>query len=333
MALPNEEKVRRLIKHTLAAELALCDRLLDFGIGLHAPEIIDCSRLRADTVTVVMGLFTKACLTYRSIIALCEAGLDRSAAPASRSLFETFMNLTFLVRRRVTLCRFGNGKKTAVKFHGKNLDVEFRTALYCITLFSKIRRWLLSGRRRRGSNAGKGVHDKLAALPSPHVGHVGPDWESKLRESNTCAGISVSDLAASLGRHFYMIYRSLYAFDSQSVHQTDALHYIQVDEEAEAARPLWFTSPDESRQMLHRSSMIFLGCAEELHKRFRFGNEAEKEIREIAAALKRWKLRSPARVQIGPSAEIQNRHGRNRLRSGCENRGQRSTHGTGYHIR
>ena len=127
MSLPNETKVKRVIARRLACELAQCKRLLQFGLEVPDPTVIDRCRLNVDTVAMVMALYTKACMSYRAILHLCEAGLDRSAAPVSRSLFETFLNLTLLVRRRVKLCHFDfhAGTKKPLDLYGKKLDTPF----------------------------------------------------------------------------------------------------------------------------------------------------------------------------------------------------------------
>lgn len=295
MAIPGETTVKRAIANLLRDELAYCRSLLEFGVGLPDSAVINQRRLKADTVTVVMGLYTKACLSYRAILHLCEVGLDRSAAPVNRSLFETLLNLTFLLRRRVSLRRFGfsAGKirptKTPVNLHGRKLDTEFRTDLYCAfcTLRDQkmVGQWPITPGLKR---TGKDAHKRLSALPQPHIAAVGADWEKALAKANTCTGLSVADYAASLGREFYMLYRSVYAFDSQSVHQSDSLAYLDIDDAATNISPRWHTSPEQVRTTLQMASLMFVGCMRELNMRLRFGRDVADRISGFATALNGW---------------------------------------------
>ncbi len=96
MSLPGETANRKAIARWLAVELAQCKQLLQFGVELPDPAVLNRHRLGDDTMVAVMGLFTKACISYRAIILLGESGLDLSAAPVNRSLFETFLEPEFL---------------------------------------------------------------------------------------------------------------------------------------------------------------------------------------------------------------------------------------------
>ena len=291
MILPNEAATRRIIGRDLAEDLSQCRALLEFGLELHDPDVINRYHLKRAMVTAVMGLFAKACLSYRAVILLCEAGLDRSAAPISRSLFETFLNLTFLVRRRVSLYRFDFNNKPITKkpldLFGKTLDTEFRTNLYCAFCILRDEKMVGQWPKTPGLNRiGRSAHRKLCKLPQPYVSALGPKWEKFLENANTCVGLHIADYAASLGRGFYMLYRSVYAMNSQSVHQSDSFDYIEVYDNV--AR--WYTSSREVQSMLHMSSIIFFGCIEELNKRFRFGENAKERIDDFAAKLKKKKL-------------------------------------------
>ena len=297
MALPDETKVKRAIAAILSDELAYSRKVLAFGIDVPDPVVINQRRLKADTVTVAIGLYAKACLSYKGIIHLCEVGLDRTAAPVSRSLFETLLNLTFLLRRRVVLYQFDfatqkkTPKKTPLNLFGKKLDTQFRTDLYCA--FCELRDQKMVGQWPKTpglKRTGKSAHKRLSALPQSYVPALGTDWEKRLKENNTCAGLSIADYAASLGKAFYMLYRSVYAMDSHSVHQRDSLAYVEIDDAVTNISPRWYTSPDEVRDALQMASLMFVGCMEQLNRRLRFGQDVTDRISEFANALKDWSL-------------------------------------------
>jgi hypothetical protein len=292
MPLPNERRVKQSIRQLLEGELEKCYQLLDLGIGLPAPEKFNRSQIAADALVMMVGLYTKACLSYRSVIHLCEAGLDRSAASINRSLLETLLNLAFLARRKVSLYHFNNGKRTPVDLHGKKLTPEFRTVLYCAYCLIRDKamfgHWATTPGLKR---TGKYAHSKLSGLSHPHILALGPDWEKQLgKNPTTCAGIPIKDFAESLGKHFLALYRSIYAVDSQNVHQSDAFDYVEVDDACNHFEPKWHTSPDKVRWALRQASMVFLGCVIELEKRFRFGDKIRQQIKVVDQDLRNWTM-------------------------------------------
>jgi hypothetical protein len=293
MCLPDEAAVKLSIRRSLSRELAHCRELLQLGLATPDPAIIKRRRLTGDTVTVVLGLFVKACLSYRAIIHLCEAGLDRSAAPLSRSLLETYLNLTFLVRRRITLYTFCNGTKKPLDLFERKLDTQFRTDLYCA--YCVLRDEMMVGQWPKTpglKRTGKAAHQKLSAIPSLHLATLGEQWKKRLgKRPPTCVGLHIADFAGSLGRSFYVLYRSAYAVDSQSVHQSDALDYLDISDTADTIAPRWHSSIGDVRWKLRLSSMMFLGCVEELQKRFHFGQDINRRIHERAADLRSWPQR------------------------------------------
>ena len=136
---------------------------------------------------------------------------------------------------------------------------------------------------------GKHAHKRLSTAPRSHVAAVGPAWEKRLKNSTTCVGLTIADYAASLGPYFRMLYASVYAVHSQNVHQSDGSDYFDVGGNIDSISPRWHTDPAEVRWMLYLSSMMFLGNIEELHKRFRFGENTSRLIQRYAADLERWR--------------------------------------------
>lgn len=290
--IPNELNVRQAIEQQLAAELACVHDLLRFGVSLPSTKDLHANEFPHDTVVTAAALFIKACLSFRAVVELCEAGLDRSAMPLSRSLFETALNLVFLIRRRVSLYQFNDSKKkpkTPWPLLGKTLTPEFRTALYnawCVLREEKdVEAWKRTPGLKR---EGKRLANNLDGLERPYVDIIGTAWEERIKNANTCTGLSIENLAASLSLHLRKWYRTIYSGDSKSVHQSDMLNYLDVDESSGTFFPRWHTSPKEIGQALLRASTIYLCCVEEMNKRFRFGEQVEERIKGFADALNAW---------------------------------------------
>ena len=290
--IPNELQVRQAIPQRLATELQCAHDLLKFGVNLPTSKDPHECRLPHDTVVTALALFVKASLSFRGVIALCQVGLDRSAMPVSRSLFETTLNLVFLVRRRVSLHCFNDSKKkpkTPLPLLGMKLTPKFRTALYnawCVLREEKsIAAWQKTpGLKRHG----KGVAKNLAGIDRPYVDAIGTNWEERIKGANTCTGLSIENFAASLSPHFRKWYRTIYSEDSKSVHQSHMLNYLDADKSSGTFFPRWYTSPQDVSAALLRASTIYICCVEEMNKRFYFGLQAKEQIKQHGAALRNW---------------------------------------------
>jgi len=274
----------------LSTQLNLADALLDFGMKLPGQKDLHSTSFPRDSVVTVIGLFTKANVTFRSIIVLCNQGLDRPATALSRSLFETLLNLAFLTRKRVSLNIFNDSKakpKTPVPLHGKKLTPEFRLALFnawCLLRDNKmVDNWKRTpGLKRHGQRTQK----KLTRLDKSYIDAIGPEWAKDIKK-NTCVGLDIVHFAASLGPVYHQWYRSVFATDSSFVHQSDIPSYLDITEDGNFT-PRIYTSAEQVSGVLHRSAMLYLGCIEEMNKRFRFGDEAVKSITEFGQRLKNW---------------------------------------------
>lgn len=291
--LPCETEIVRTIATELASELDFCECLLAFGVNLPQTKTdLHEGSLRHDTVVTAIGLFAKATTSFRATLHLCRIGCDRNALPVNRSLFETCLNLAFLIRRRVSLNQYNESKvkpRTPVNLHGKKLTTAFRTDLYnawCILMDEKNVRRLtrMPGIKRRG----KSLDKRIAAVQRPYVDAIGPAWEKEIRSANTCVGLSIENFAASLGDPFRRWHGLVYSSDSQHVHQLDMLQFLDADELTGAFSPRWFTSPDEIRTTMQKAAVLYLGCLCEIQKRFRFGPKADREIRAFSQELQNW---------------------------------------------
>lgn len=281
-----QQAVRRLPQH-----LSVAQAFLDFGMQLPGQKDLHSIKFPRDSVVTVIGLFTKANITFRAIIVLCEQGLDRPATALSRSLFETLMNLTFLVRKQVSLRIFNDSKSKPTSpwpLHGKALTADFRLALFNAWSILRDEKAIEGWQRTPGLNRhGHRTSKKIAPLDRSYADSIGPAWEKAIKSKNTCVGMDIASFAASLGPAFRKWHRTVYAADSSFIHQSDTSSYLAVTSDANFT-PRIFTSAKAVSGVLLRASTIYLGCVEELNKRFRFGDAAKDEIRDFGKRLRRW---------------------------------------------
>ena len=99
--------------------------------------------------------------------------------------------------------------------------------------------------------------------------------------------VGYCSFAASLGGDLRKWYRIVYASDSSFVHQTDITTYLAPIEDGNFT-PRLYTSVKQVLGVLHRSSILYLGCIIELNKRFKFGNDASASIDTFSQRLNGW---------------------------------------------
>ena len=287
--LPRESEVTACLESQLAEEFNIARDLLRLGLLLTGLKDLNKSSLPHDSVVTVLGIYVKATITFRAIIHLCESGLDRCALPLSRSLFENCLYLSFLARRKVSLFRFNDSKskpRSPLTLHGKALTPEFRTALYnawCSLKDEKnVKGWEKTpGLKRSGQQASK----RLRQTEMAYLAQIGSEWETQIKGSNTCVGLGIADFAASMGGFYPAWYRTIYAGESQSVHQADMLNYMEFNEEDASFSPRWFTSPVLVKGTLVRAAMIFNQCIKEMHSRFRYNRESISLVQQCVSRL------------------------------------------------
>lgn len=278
--LPNESNVRRHINQKLSDEFTLCGELLSFGIELINGCDLNHHKLNRASVVSTVALLVKATTTFRSVQHLCEVGLDRIALPLCRSLFENLLNLAFLLRPKVSLCKFeANGNSLPWKPDLQQLTCDFRAALYNAWCILKDERHYSQAEQTPGiKRVAKRATRKIKLAPRPFMTTIGPKWEGKLLKGNTCTGLTVADFAASLGKGLRAWYRTVYAGDSNYVHQSDMISYIDVDMEKDAIEFRWHTSPEEIKGVLARSGLLYLCCIQEMCKRFRSDSVTRQKL-------------------------------------------------------
>lgn len=275
----------------VAQQLAVAQSFLDFGMQLPGQKDLHSIKFPRDSVVTVIGLFTKANITFRAIIILCEQGLDRPATALSRSLFETLMNLNFLLRKQVSLRIFNHSKSKPTSpwpLHGQTLTADFRLALFNAWSILRdekaIEGWQRTpGLKRHGYRTSK----KIAPLDRSYANTIGPAWEKAIKSSNTCVGMNIESFAASLGPAFRKWYRTVYAGESSFIHQSDISSYLSVTSDGNFS-PRIYTSAKEVSGVLLRASTIYLGCVEELNKRLNFGDVAKTSLRNFGKRLRKW---------------------------------------------
>ena len=286
MPLPQEDAVKQDIQVGLHDELLLADRLLDFATGIFTSgnAITKTTGIDDHVVMVALGLAAKMCKQYRAVVALAELGLREDADALLRMHFEAMMAMQFLLRRKVSL-REGGKKVPAVP--GKPLTTRFRTQLYIANDMFNGKKFLDGLLRTPGlkRDVSKEFKTAIEADAKNWEGVIGLDWTKRLKKARSYSGLSIIDLADSLG--YGRIYQSLYRTASSAVHANDAARFVDTDGDgslvfkaAPSGEGLGFT--------LRFASLFLIRGVEAVDDRFGFGMAAK--IEEFHEAIGKMKL-------------------------------------------
>jgi hypothetical protein len=281
--LPFETKGKKAIRAAFANQLGLSREMLGFaqamiGCKNGRGKLLACNPRTPDVrcYGLAMGLYVKACKQFRAIIAVSELGLVSEGDILLRALFETVLALHFLLKQRLVMK--SNGKRLAMP--PGRLTTGFRASLYLASaVFESERRFNAFRNTHRLKRWVKKLGDERETQEQVRqaVALIGSEWAEKLRKSKSYAGVSIRDLAESLGVLPY--YNSVYAFQCQSSHAKDAIDHVDFEKNGKAQVPalqlaLGPKCP-EVGQFLELACTVLIGALIVLDQRLRLGFEKE----------------------------------------------------------
>jgi hypothetical protein len=152
----------------------------------------------------------------------------------------------FICRQSIRLGKRKRGKP----FRGHPLTRRFRALLYHahdIIQFEETHKKMLEAPQHR-RHAQKQLDLHRVRIDAAKAA-VGQEWTAALT-ANTCAGLSVRDLASKFGKPSLGWYRTIYSYQSDQVHHSDPTRFAWHDEHGNArhrwvdedwmtARALW----------------------------------------------------------------------------------------------
>jgi hypothetical protein len=290
--LPFEDRVRKKIEEAFPDDLALCRDLLRFALDLLGCDSTGNLQIPSTPVpdvsnrarSLALGLYTKACKLFRSIMLLGEAGFAEELNILARSLFETALALEFILKPQVTLTC--SGKAINVD-PSKPLTSDFRALLYWSGVaFAEERRFKVFSDDPELLPYVTRFFDPVTTATDAESARcaLGPLWSNYLKKNKRgLAGLSAKDLAISLGVGPY--YAMVYGPQSDIAHAGDAFaHFVPPDGQSNGSLALAPTS-DGMGGLLYLASRLFLGCLASIHNRLQFGPEAELRIGEFEKRL------------------------------------------------
>jgi Family of unknown function (DUF5677) len=229
---PGEDRVRDEIQRELAGHFGFAKRLLTYWLKADKDTGLNKSSLPPIVLRVVLAMSVKATRQFRSVIELCERGEAVDGAIIARSMFETALAVAFVLKPRFEPSKFdekGKVKKT-IKVPGVTLTCEFRALLFAAHQVLQPER----SAAKHADRPGLKRHSKRMARIAANFGGaqlyknaIGPEWTKILKSPPfTYSGLSIANLARSLGRTFPKWYDTVYGSQSEHVHAADMLHHM-----------------------------------------------------------------------------------------------------------
>ena len=290
--IPDEPIIIDTIRRKYGKEFGAMDRFHDGAVALLAPEALNTQPPKCVDSAVQMAgvaLYVKACKQFRSIQILCERGMGSDADSLVRNLFESMINLLFILRPRVTLKKDGK----VVPVPNNTFPSKLRARLYIVHTLRQL------GKTVNACAATSGLQRLAAPIRSQFdpiwqrmEEEIGADWSK--RQRNGLAGLSLLHLAESLrlSRMYAMVYRT----GSSSVHATDLLSHIGFDDADSPITLIFWPSIESIQQHIVAASMFLFNCMYSFNSRFRLGRDDVMD-----AAKEEYSLLGVARVHTSPS--------------------------------
>lgn len=267
---PRRPEGRDAVYAAEAERVHLCAVRLLSGGGMHIKK----SRgIRGSpALRILAGLLAKGTKQHRAVQLLAQRGYGDEALGISRSLFETTIAVGFLVTPRLILRNIEGKKYQAVK--GKPLHARFRAKMFLANLaFERERMYkehsAVRGLKRRARGYQKSnIPSQVAAFEKL----LGPEWTKRLKRSRNYSGVSLKELAYSLGLGFE--WATHYRQASWPVHAADVQRHVHK----EPGQPTEINlSPSHQHcgQALGASNVLLASCFEAVDHRLGCGWKVE----------------------------------------------------------
>jgi hypothetical protein len=273
---PFEREVRNAIQEQSGDLCGHAKRLLRFWLMTDKDRGLEASDLPLIVLRILLSMSVKSCRQFRSVIELCGRAESVDASVVARAMFETALVVGFVLKPRFVPRKFDRSGKVVGKIvvADKPLTREFRALLFVTHDVLKPERFAdLHGKRPGMKRYAKGMA-KLATkdnVAAPYKQAIGAGWTKLLMEyPHTYSGLSISNLARSLGNPFNTWYDQVYGWQSEHVHAGDLLHHMQMDSEA-TTRPSWHGPVGHVRNTLMTAIAMFHATAGMMNKYVGFG--------------------------------------------------------------
>lgn len=284
--LPGEKEYSEKVRQELADVLTVGQALLKLAVDIVSQRLPTVStQSQTDKIIayrVGHALCFKACKSFRSSLLLAEVGASNDLTIISRSMFETYVAASFVLRDQVALDL--SGVNDAV------LTQNDRARLY--VAFGVINKYEELKKHKSDPDAShvlaaidpKGFADEADMAASDVV----QDWAERFRKHpRTYSGLSLRQLSSKLGPEYLGWYTKVYGEQSKSTHATDFQKHVFYSKAEGRFLAKWFPSVDEVQQLVGINALMLWGSLDLLNKQFQFAENTEADIQSYLPLLAR----------------------------------------------
>ena len=280
----SEQTTKRSIRRRFPEDFECSEKLLAVAHELHGLLCDkDVRPPQNHAKCVVLGIWTKICKQYRSILVLCELGLVEDAEVIARSLFESMLQTFFVVKRNVRLRR---GWENTPKRPRGGFSMEFRAKLYLAHNALNEQKRLNVWKNKRGlKRAARPLSQPVAEMLQYAESFVGAAWMAWLRDKNkSFDAFKVETMSDNLGLSRW--YNGVYRRQSTVTHAGDALTHLYPGNTPMEIDAHLGAGIERATEPLHLANALFGRAAEVINARFRLGlDKTMKDLSVEARAL------------------------------------------------
>lgn len=298
-----EEKRTAEIQNNLAEFFNLAERIHIFWLTGEKTKWHNESKLPPIVTNVCAIIDVQALRKFRSIVEECSRGEARNAAIIARSLFETLLAQTFVLKRKLAIIiqphpdpRFSGEFKAYMATDTRKptatdwLSREFRAQLYMsflVPLTEKGLKKLSEGRKRLTNKADKLNQTVGKLIEAEMLKNIGPEWMSIQRTSGQYSGFKIAELARVLRKDLKRWYESPYHFQSNDAHAVNYKRYFDVNEKEGRITAKYFCTDREIREVMIEGMLLMLMIIAGQQKNMFRNPEIEQSLQSLVRSFRK----------------------------------------------
>ena len=284
--LPGEKEFAEKVKQELAEVLTVSQALLELAVDIlsqrHPTVSMQDQTDKIVAYRIGHALCFKACKSFRSSLLLADVGASNDLTIISRSMFETYVAASFILREHVALDLQGVDDTALTP----NDRARLYFAIGVINRYEELK-------KHKSDPVRSQVLTSIDPKPfednaNDAANDVGQDWAERFRKHPwTYSGLRLRQLSSKLGPEYLDWYAKVYGEQSKSVHATDFQKHVVYSDSEDRFLARWFQPIDEVQALVGMNGLMLWGCLELLNKQFQFAENTEADLQTCLPLLAR----------------------------------------------
>lgn len=280
MTFPDESERMLEISTRLAPIFATSNALLDHCVQMITFYRGGISRDKINAEPVRFrsshAICIKACKSFRASIALAGIGSAEELNVVSRTMFETFVALNFVLKERLKISNSIG-----------EVAPELRAKLYVAHGILKMHDKLLELKASRSTSQPIPNESVIQSEADLATADIGEEWANRLRRRpRTYSSLSLRDLISRFDEPIFdHWYNFIYSSQSQNVHAADPLAHVKFEGSESRCVADWFAPTASIGLSLATNGLLLGGCLIQLHEYCVFETEVHAKLAKLVNRL------------------------------------------------